>query len=121
MAQQIVLKLAVTEDRHGAVLRHPALARATVREQHHLVSIYYDSGRMALRRANILLRLRKDGSSWQQTVKRQDESHGGLTRRPEWQTPYLNHFDFSCVDDAGLRAWLRYLILHASLESKKFK
>ena len=107
MAQQIVLKLAVTEDRHGAVLRHPALARATVREQHHLVSIYYDSGRMALRRANILLRLRKDGSSWQQTVKRQDESHGGLTRRPEWQTPYLNHFDFSCVDDAGLRAWLQ--------------
>ena len=45
MAQQIALKLAVTPDRHGAVLRHPALATATAREQHHLVSIYYDTGR----------------------------------------------------------------------------
>ena len=107
MAQQIALKLAVAEDRHGAVLRHPALAAATLREQHHLVSIYYDTGRMALRRAGILLRLRKHGASWQQTVKRQDESQGGLTQRPEWQAPYLNHFDFSGVDDGELRDWLQ--------------
>ncbi|MBK7765129.1 MAG: CYTH and CHAD domain-containing protein [Sulfuritalea sp.] len=107
MAQQIALKLAVAEDRHGAVLRHPALAAATLREQHHLVSIYYDTGRMALRRAGILLRLRKHGASWQQTVKRQEESQGGLTQRPEWQAPYLNHFDFSGVDDAELRDWLQ--------------
>ncbi|MFA4970268.1 MAG: CYTH and CHAD domain-containing protein [Sulfuritalea sp.] len=107
MAEQIALKLAVAEDRHGALLRHPALAAATAREQHHLVSIYYDTGRMALRRAGILLRLRKNGTSWQQTVKRQDESQSGLTRRPEWQTPYLNHFDFSCVDDVDLREWLQ--------------
>ena len=46
-------------------------------------------------------------TAWQQTVKRQDESDGGLTRRPEWQAPYLNHFDFSHVDDAELRAWLQ--------------
>ena len=107
MAQQIALKLAVAEDRHGAVLRHPALTAATLRERHHLVSIYYDTGRMALRRAGILLRLRKHGASWQQTVKRQEESQGGLTQRPEWQTPYLNHFDFSGVDDAELRDWLQ--------------
>ena len=107
MDQQIALKLAVAEDRHGVLLRHPALAKATAREHHHLVSIYYDTGRMALRRAGILLRLRKNGAAWQQTVKRQDESHGGLTLRPEWQTPYLNHFDFSCVDDADLRDWLQ--------------
>ncbi|MBK8120120.1 MAG: CYTH and CHAD domain-containing protein [Sulfuritalea sp.] len=107
MAQQIALKLAVAEDRHGAVLRHPAMAAATLREQHHLVSIYYDTGRMALRRAGILLRLRKHGASWQQTVKRQEESQGGLTQRPEWQAPYLNHFDFSGVDDAELRDWLQ--------------
>ncbi|KAF0165196.1 MAG: hypothetical protein FD157_1548 [Rhodocyclaceae bacterium] len=107
MAEQIALKLAVAEDRHGVLLRHPALAAATARAQHHLVSIYYDTGRMALRRAGILLRLRKNGASWQQTVKRQDESQGGLTRRPEWHAPYLNHFDFSCVDDVELREWLQ--------------
>jgi adenylate cyclase len=107
MTQQIALKLAVAENRHGALLRHPALAAATARETHHLISIYYDTGRMALRREGILLRLRKHGTSWQQTVKRQEASHGGLTQRPEWQTPYLNHFDFACVDDAGLRDWLQ--------------
>ena len=107
MAQQITLKLEVAEDRHGFLQRHPALTAATGREQHHLVSIYYDTGRMVLRRAGILLRLRKHGTSWQQTVKRQDESDGGLTRRPEWQAPYLNHFDFSHVDDTELRDWLQ--------------
>jgi adenylate cyclase len=107
MAQQITLKLEVAEDRHGALQRHPALTAATAREQHKLVSIYYDSGRLALRRAGILLRLRKQGTSWQQTIKRQIDSDGGLTLRPEWQAPYLNHFDFSHVDDAELRDWLQ--------------
>ena len=107
MAQQIALKLAVAEDRHGALLRHPALAAATLREQHQMVSIYYDTGRLALRRAGILLRLRKHGTAWQQTVKRQEASQGGLTQRPEWQTPYLNHFDFSGIDDVELRDWLQ--------------
>jgi inorganic triphosphatase YgiF len=107
MTQQITLKLEVADDRHGVLSRHPVLAAAAAREQHALVSIYYDTGRMALRRAGILLRLRKHGTSWQQTVKRQEESDGGLTRRPEWQAPYLNHFDFSHVDDAELRAWLQ--------------
>ncbi len=107
MAQQITLKLAVAEDRHAALLRHPVLASATARTRHQLVSIYYDTGRMALRRAGILLRLRKHGASWQQMIKRQVESGSGLTLRPEWQAPYLNHFDFSHVDDPELRAWLQ--------------
>jgi adenylate cyclase len=107
MAHQITLKLAVTEDRHAALLRHPVLGSATARTQQQLVSIYYDTGRMALRRAGILLRLRKHGASWQQMIKRQDDSDSGLTLRPEWQAPYLNHFDFSHVDDPELRAWLQ--------------
>jgi inorganic triphosphatase YgiF len=107
MTHQIALKLAVAEDRHGVLSRHPALALAADREQQQLASIYYDTGRLALRRAGVLLRLRKRGVSWLQTVKRQDASDGGLTQRPEWQTPYLNHFDFSHVDDAELRDWLQ--------------
>ncbi|MCE9570627.1 MAG: CYTH and CHAD domain-containing protein, partial [Rhodocyclales bacterium] len=107
MAQQIALKLAVAENRHGALLRNPILSAATARAQHQLVSIYYDSGRMALRRAGVLLRLRKHGASWQQMVKRQGESDGGLTRRPEWQTPYLNHFDFSGIEEPSLRELLQ--------------
>ena len=107
MAHQIALKLTVAEDRHAALKRHPLLAKAATHELQHLVSIYYDTGRLALRRDGILLRLRKQGASWQQTIKRQDDSDGGLTLRPEWQAPYLNHFDFSHVDDAALRDWLQ--------------
>lgn len=107
MVQQVALKLAVADDRHNALQRHPALAAATHREQNQLVSIYYDTGRQTLRRAGVLLRLRKHGAAWQQTVKLQDESQTGLTRRPEWQTPYLNHFDFAGIDDARLRELLQ--------------
>jgi len=107
MPHQITLKLAVAEDRHPALQRHPLLAGATLREQQNLVSLYYDTGRLALRRAGILLRLRRNGASWVQTVKRQDDSDGGLTVRPEWQAPYLSHFDFSHVDEAELRDWLQ--------------
>lgn len=106
MAQQITLKLAVAEDRHPALQRHPLLAGATVRPPQQLISVYYDTSRLALHRAGLLLRLRRQGNSWVQTLKRQDLSSGGLTVRPEWQAPYLNHFDFSQVDDAGLRGWL---------------
>ncbi|MCF8179135.1 MAG: CYTH and CHAD domain-containing protein [Sulfuritalea sp.] len=107
MIQQVALKLAVAEDRHAALSRHPALLAAASREQHQLVSIYYDTGRMALCRAGILLRLRRHEASWQQTVKRQDGSQSGLTRRPEWHAPYLNHFDFSGIDDTELREFLQ--------------
>ena len=106
MAEQIILKLTVADDRHGSLLKHPALA-AINREQQAVVSIYYDTPRLALRRADIMLRLRKQGALWVQTVKRQVDSSGGLTRRPEWRTPYPDHFDFSGIDDAELRNWLQ--------------
>lgn len=105
MAHQVALKLAVAPDRHAALQRHGLLANAVSREQHTLVSIYYDTGRLSLRRAGLLLRLRRNGASWIQTVKRQSESGLGLTARPEWQAPYRNHFDFSHIDDTSLREW----------------
>lgn len=106
MAHQVALKLAVATDRHAALQRHGLLANAVSREQQTLVSIYYDTGRLSLRRAGLLLRLRRNGTSWIQTVKRQSESGLGLTARPEWQAPYRNHFDFSHIEDTALREWL---------------
>jgi inorganic triphosphatase YgiF len=104
--QQITLKLGVTAGRHAALLKHPALAKASRSEQAHIVSIYYDTPRLSLRKKGILLRLRKHGANWEQTVKRQDTSRGGLTLRPEWHAPYLNHFSFTGVEDGELRDWL---------------
>lgn len=107
MSQQITLKLAVAEGRHSAVVRHAAFLKAVRCEQHHLVSIYYDTRRLDLRRKGVILRLRKNGPAWEQTVRRHEHSHCGLTRWPEWHTPYLNHFYFDSIDDAGLRDWLQ--------------
>jgi inorganic triphosphatase YgiF len=64
MTQQVALKLAVAEDRHAALQRSPLLANARTREQQSLIGVYYDTGRLALRRAGILLRLRRVGGSW---------------------------------------------------------
>lgn len=105
MAHPVALTLAVAPDRHALLQRHALLANAVSREQHTLVSIYYDTGRLSLRRAGILLHLRRNGTSWLQTITRQSESGLGLTARPEWQAPYQNHFDFSHIDDASLREW----------------
>jgi len=107
MAFQVTLKLSVTPGRHTAIQRHALLKGATQLPPQQLVSLYYDTRRLALRQAGVLVRLRRDGAAWTQTVKRQDQSRGGITLRPEWQSPYLRHFDFSAVDDAELREWLQ--------------
>ncbi len=106
MSQFIALKLSVAEDQHSAVKRSPLLAGAVQHDQSQLVSIYYDTRRMVLRREGIILRLRKNGPSWMQTVRRQLCAPDGLQRPPEWHEPYLNHFHFGSVDDGELRNWL---------------
>ena len=114
MHQQISLKLAVSARRHQAFSRHAILKRAVHYEQQHLVSIYYDTDKLGLRNAGIVLRLRRSGEAWNQTVKLRDLSQGGLTTRPEWHAPYLGHFDFSGIDHTRLRA----LLARAKLKTK---
>ena len=104
MAEQIVLKLSVPQDRQQRILRHRLLRDSATRQSQQLVSIYYDNRRLDLRRRQVLLRLRKSGGAWLQTVKRQTSSQAGLTRRAEWESAYAGHFDFSGIDDPALRA-----------------
>ena len=52
------------------------------------------------------LRLRAKGQQWLQTVKCAGSRAGGLSSRPEWETPYAGHFDFSVIDDPAVRDWL---------------
>lgn len=103
MATQIALKLGLPEAAQALFMRHPLLRRAASRHSEALVSIYYDTRRLSLHKAGITLRLRKHGGGWLQTVKHNVESQGGLTTRPEWEAPYLNHFDFSEIDDEAVR------------------
>ncbi len=106
MSTQIALRLSLPETAQALFMRHPLLRRAVGRHGEALVGIYYDTRRLALHKRGISLRLRKDGAGWLQTVKCDSESQGGLTARREWETPYLNRFDFSAIDDEAVRRFL---------------
>ncbi|HTY98983.1 MAG TPA: CYTH and CHAD domain-containing protein, partial [Rhodocyclaceae bacterium] len=107
MAEEIELKLALPETAQPQFLRQPLLRRAVARQGHQLLSIYYDTPALDLRRRGIALRLRRQGQLWLQTVKCAGTGWSGLTTRPEWETPYGGAFDFSAVDDDEVRRWLQ--------------
>jgi inorganic triphosphatase YgiF len=106
MANEIELKLALPEAAQRTFLRHPLLKSAAQRSTIQLVNIYYDTPDLALRKSGIAVRLRRQGRIWLQTVKCAGSSAGGLSTRPEWETPYSGQFDFSAIDDAAVRARL---------------
>jgi inorganic triphosphatase YgiF len=106
MANEIELKLALPESAQRAFLRHPVLPTAAGRSTAQLVNIYYDTPDLALQKSGIAVRLRRRGRSWLQTVKCAGSSAGGLSARPEWETPYGGHFDFSGIDDEAVRGRL---------------
>lgn len=106
MAEEIELKLTLPEAAQRALLRHPLLKQAARKEVHRLTNLYYDTPDLALRHRGIALRLRAKGKRWLQTVKCAGKEAGGISTRPEWETPYAGHFDFSMIDDAEVRAWL---------------
>jgi adenylate cyclase len=106
MAEEIELKLALSEHAQPLLLRHPLVKEASTRQQDQLLNIYYDTPALDLRGRGIALRLRRQGQRWLQTVKCAGTGTSGLTTRPEWETPYGGGFDFSAVDDAEVRRWL---------------
>ncbi|MEW6165279.1 MAG: CHAD domain-containing protein [Pseudomonadota bacterium] len=106
MGREIELKLALTESAQRNFLRHPLLKKAVGRQSFRLVNLYYDTPRLELRARGIALRLRAKGRLWLQTVKCAGQAAGGISSRPEWEMPYVGHFDFSGIDDAAVRAWL---------------
>jgi adenylate cyclase len=106
MAQEIELKLALAEDAQSSFLRHPLLRKAKSKQSFRLINLYYDTPELALRTRGIGLRLRAQGKLWLQTVKCAGKAAGGLSARPEWETPYVGHFDFSPVDADAVRTWL---------------
>ena len=106
MAEEIELKLALPEEAQRSFLRHPLLRQAAHKQAYRLTNIYYDTPDFALRKRGIALRLRAQGKFWLQSVKCAGDRAGGLSSRPEWETPYPGHFDFSAIDDASVRDWL---------------
>ncbi|MBP8897524.1 MAG: CHAD domain-containing protein [Sulfuritalea sp.] len=107
MAEEVELKLALAEEHQVRFLRHPLLKQALRRHVENLDNIYYDTEDLSLRRRGIALRLRRKGHLWLQTVKLAGASAAGLSSRPEWETPYTGHFDFSAIEQPAVREWLQ--------------
>ena len=106
MAHEIELKLALAECDQARFLRHPLLRTAASRHVETLDNIYYDTPDLSLRRHGVALRLRRQGRRWLQTVKLAGKEAAGLTSRPEWETPYCGHFDFTPIEVSAVREWL---------------
>ena len=115
MAYEIELKLALTECDHARFMRQPLLRTAASRRVETLDNIYYDTPDLSLRRHGVALRLRRQGKLWLQTVKLAGKETAGLTSRPEWETPYRGHFDFTPVEVSTVREWLERPELLASI------
>jgi len=88
---EIELKLLASGETLDRLGRHPvvrqmATGRASTRAVH---SIYWDTPSQALRAAGLLLRTRRIGRRWVQTLKQEDPigRAGGLERRGEWEHP----------------------------------
>lgn len=106
MAEEIELKLTLRPQDQSRFMRQPLLKTATRRQAATLDNIYHDTPDLALRRHGIALRLRRQDSLWLQTVKQSGTAAAGLSTRPEWETPYAGHFDFSAIAAGNLRNWL---------------
>ncbi|MDP2108429.1 MAG: CHAD domain-containing protein [Rhodocyclaceae bacterium] len=106
MAEEIELKLALPEDAQRNFLRHPLLQQAARKQSYRLTNLYYDTPARELRQRGIALRLREHGGFWLQSVKCAGQRAGGISARPEWETPYAGHFDFTAIDDPVVRDWL---------------
>ena len=84
-ATEIEIKLRIPKSAIAQLLRHPALAqhKSGRARRHKLVSTYFDTPNLALARAGVGVRMRRDGRRWIQTVKgpADDESAAGTVQR----------------------------------------
>ena len=82
-SKEVELKLEFDPADASRIEAHPALA-ASPPEKQALISIYYDTGDGALRRAGVYLRVRDNGTRYVQTIKAA-KSDADLLERYEWE------------------------------------
>ena len=104
MSTETELKLALAPDAIRALRRHPLVTGAEkLGNAQTLINTYFDTPELALNKARIAVRTRKQGNTWLQTIKCAANSVGGLSSRPEWEQPFSGEFDFSHVDAPAVR------------------
>jgi Uncharacterized conserved protein, COG3025 len=83
---EIEIKLALSPKLMPRFRRHP-LVRQAARSRARLYTLYVDTPDAALLERGLVLRLRRSGRRWRQTLKVWPNSGGLLAERPEWETP----------------------------------
>jgi inorganic triphosphatase YgiF len=82
-SRELELKLAVPAQSVKALAQHPALRGARAQRRHE-VSTYFDTSDLALDQQGLILRVRRTGSKWVQTLKA-DARHRVAFDRAEWE------------------------------------
>lgn len=120
---EVELKLSLPHCAIAALRRHPLIAACPkIGNEVTLENVYYDTPTLAFKAAYIGLRTRRQGQRWLQTVKAASISTAGLSSRPEWEQTYCGTFDFSNVDDDGVRKLLqRHIDVLVPVFSTRFR
>ena len=109
MHSEVELKLLIAPTDIWRLQRHPLLKALTRRKlpSQRLVSVYYDTPDLALRKHSVAVRLRRVGRRWLQTVKAEGSVAAGLHERPEWESETVeNTLDFNAINNPKLRKFL---------------
>ncbi len=107
MAEEIELKLALAPGARARLRRDPLLAGARFDGSHRLVTVYFDTPDLALRKLGVGLRLRRIGRRFVQTVKTPLEEGGALHRYRELEVELPNdRLDLLRIEDPVLRRLL---------------
>jgi inorganic triphosphatase YgiF len=106
---EIEFKLSCTPDTATALGRQLSRLTKAAPQKVKLQNTYYDTPQQDLRSLGIALRIRQQDKLHLQTVKCAGHVSGGLSSRPEWETPYTGRFDFTAVDNETVRAQLEIL------------
>jgi triphosphatase len=85
--REIELKLEVPADALARLARTPVVRTTQVgtRRSVYLVSVYYDTDTLKLRKHGLTLRVRRIGRRYVQTIKQNSAGHSALTDRSEWE------------------------------------
>lgn len=106
MSSETELKLAFPAEAADAIRQHPMLTALQRLDRDTLQNSYFDTPEELLGKSRIALRTRRTRTEFLQTIKCAAISTGGLSQRPEWESPISNGFDFSIVTDAATRQLL---------------
>jgi inorganic triphosphatase YgiF len=118
MSNEVELKLLIAPDDIERLFRQPVFDTVAHREvpPQQLLSVYYDTPTLELKKRRIALRLRHIGNQWIQTVKTEGKVAAGLHERPEWECETTeNTLDFDAIPDSDIRVIFSDPLLRAAL------